>query len=126
MYCIKCKTAESTLAHSFWSCEKIWPFWKKIFEFLSEAYTIPLPPEPEVAIFGNVVGIINKYQTQAVSLCMILAKKAILQKWKNESGLRELANVLPLEELRYKLANRPKTFKKIWNPIKLLIGNLEL
>lgn len=130
--CVKCNTAEGTLAHTFWTCEKIWPFWKNIFDFLSEAYTNIIKPDPEIAIFGNMSGMANKYQSQAVSLCMILAKRAILQKWKKESGptfetwIRELSNVLPLEELRYKLVNRPMIFQKIWSPIKSLIGYPEI
>lgn len=39
-----------------------------------------LAPEPKMGIFGG-----NCELSQDVSLCMILAKKAILQKWKSES-----------------------------------------
>ncbi len=74
--------------------------------------------------FGDNSDIGSKFVSQAVSLCMILAKKVILQKWKSESGpvfevwLRDPSYVLPLEELRYKISDRQKIFSRIWNSIK--------
>ncbi len=38
--CNKCETLEGTLFHSLWSCSKIQPFWKCIFPFLSEVYSV--------------------------------------------------------------------------------------
>lgn len=61
---------------------------------------------------------------------MILAKKAILKKWKSVPvfaiWLRDPSYMLPLEELKYKILDRQKIFVKIWNPIKSIINNLDL
>ena len=50
--CGKCKIYEGTLLHSLWSCQKIQPFWEKIFDFLSRAQDIDLKPDPLISILG--------------------------------------------------------------------------
>lgn len=125
--CNKCKTVDGTLFHSLWSCSKIQPFWKGIFKFLSEAHSINLEPEPSIGILGANSAFCNRYQTQSIMFCMMLAKKLILQMWKADTvptielWTRELGNMLHLEELRYSLNEKLSTFKKIWNPIKLFL-----
>lgn len=112
-----------------WSCPKIQPFWRKIFDFLSRAYSISLKLDPLINVLGATFNKADKFQSQAVSFIMVLAKKAILQMWKKESvstfemWVKELSSVLHLEELRYNLYKKPKIFAKIWNPIKIFIGS---
>lgn len=125
--CNKCKTLEGTLFHSLWSCIKIQPFWKCIFKFLSEVYSVDLEPEPCIGLLDAENAFCSKYQTQAISLCMLLAKKLILQMWKSDSvptfemWARELGNVLHLEELRFILKDKLYIFIKIWKPVKLFL-----
>ena len=119
--------SEGTLFHSLWSCSKIQSFWKCIFKFLSEANSIDLEPEPCSGLLGAENAFCNKYQTQAISLCMMLAKRLILQMWKADSvptfemWARELGNMLHLEELRFILKDKLSIFIKIWKPIRLFL-----
>ncbi len=125
--CNKCKTLEGTLFHSLLSCSKIQPFWKCVFKFLSEVYSVNLEPEPCIGLLGAENAFCSKYQTQAISLCMLLAKNLILQMWKAdtvptfEMWARELGNMLHLEELRFILKDKLPTFIKIWKPIRLFL-----
>ncbi len=105
--------------------------WEKIFDFLSGAYDISLKPDPLISVLGATLNRADKFLSQAVQFIMVLAKKSILQKWKEESGptfemwLWELSSVLHLEELRYHLIKKAEVFTKIWNPIKtFMAGNV--
>lgn len=51
--CNKCKMLEGTLLYSLWSSSKIQPFWKCIFKFLSEVYSVDLEPELCIGHEGN-------------------------------------------------------------------------
>jgi len=71
----------------------------------------------------------NKYQTQAIPLCMMLGKRLILQMWKAdyvptfEMWARELGNMLHLEELRFILKDKLSIFHLGTNK-KILTGGL--
>lgn len=54
------------------------------FKFLSEAHSIDLELEPCIGLLGADNAFCSKYQTQAISLCMMLAKRLILQMWKSD------------------------------------------
>ena len=123
--CNRCKMTQGTLAHSFWSCPKLIVFWKSVFECFSKAFGKNLEPSPLVAILGvtSVLNGINKFESQAISLGMVVAKKMILLNWKleyiptYEIWIRELMNVLHLEKLRFSSNNRTHLFTQIWNPV---------
>ncbi len=86
-------------------------------------------PDPFCVVLG-VTGVLptaNAYETQAISLCMVVAKKIILRMWKSdctpthEMWITELVNVLHLEKLRFSCNNKIQVFDKIWCPILKLI-----
>lgn len=70
----------------------------------------------------------DTFQSQAILFIRVLAKKAILKMWKEESvptfeWLRELSSVLHLEELRYHLNKKPELFTKKLNPVKSFMSS---
>lgn len=125
--CNKCNVSTGTLFHSLWACSKLQPFWKNIFKFLSEVYSMNLEPDPSIGLLGVVDSSCSRNQTQAILFCMCIAKKIILQMWKTDAvptfevWARELGNMLHLEELRFILNDKLSIFKKIWEPFILFL-----
>lgn len=50
--CESCKNSAGTLAHQFWQCSKIQPFWCSIFRWYSYVLKVNLVSDPEIALFG--------------------------------------------------------------------------
>lgn len=123
--CNRCNAAEGTLTHLFWSCLKIHNFWSLIFQWFSSVFNIILTPDPDTALLGhsNMLRNLDCNVRTALSLCMIIAKRCILQLWKFdvapkfETWLRELMNILHVERLRYELSGNILKFSKIWSPV---------
>ncbi len=105
-----------------------------IFKFLSEVYSVDLEPEPCIGLLGAENAFSSKYQTQAISLCMLLAKTMLLQIWKQilsptfEMWARELGTYVTIwKNLRFILKISYPTFIKIWKPIRtVLTGSMNI
>lgn len=132
--CNRCKAGHGTLTHSFWSCPSLHRFWISVFNCFSKAFKKTWEPSPLVAILGvtSVLAGINKFESQAIALGMVVAKKMILLNWKSdhaptyESWIRELMNVIHLEKLRLTTENRNHRFNHIWKPITEFLTNDQL
>lgn len=122
--CDRCKSAEGSLAHLFWTCPNLYNFWREIFQWFSEMYNCEIKPDPIVALFGYSLSLPNQSLSLQNTLMygVIIAKRMILRLWKSvttptfENWLSELTGVLHLERLRYSLLNKLKIFYKIWQP----------
>uniref|UniRef100_A0A669C0E2 Reverse transcriptase zinc-binding domain-containing protein n=1 Tax=Oreochromis niloticus TaxID=8128 RepID=A0A669C0E2_ORENI len=51
-YCDRCKTAEASLIHMYWSCPSLVQFWIDICHTLSRILSVTLAPGPLIALFG--------------------------------------------------------------------------
>lgn len=126
--CNRCKIAEGTLAHTFWSCTKLSSYRTDIFHCYSRAYRKTWSPSPLVAVLCGMgaLPLSNTYEAQAVSVGMVVARKIILRMWTSDSAptyemwLREMGNVLHLEKIRYN--DRLRLFNKIWDPLLMFIN----
>lgn len=88
-------------------------------------YLVSLKPDPRIGVLGATLGRTDKFQSQPVQFIMVSAKKSILQKWKEESGIRELSSEIQLEVLRYHLIKKAEVHTKIWNPFQtFMAGNI--
>lgn len=74
--CTRCKSTISNLAHSFWLCSKLQPYWKSIFHCFSEVFGKCLVFYPLIAILGAKSPLIsvNKYEKKAIQFGMVIAK----------------------------------------------------
>lgn len=122
--CDRCKSAEGSLAHLFWTCPSLYNFWSEIFKWFSDIYNCEFKPDPNIALFGYSRSLLTQsFSVQNTFMYgVIIAKRLILRLWKSETAptfkdwLSELTGVLHLERLRYGLLNRLKVFFKIWQP----------
>ncbi len=123
--CNCCKLTIGNLMHSFWSCSKLCTFWKCIFHCFSEAFGKCWERDPLMAILGAATPLssANKHEMMAVLFGTVIAKKLILQEWKTDTvatydlWLREMANTLHLERLRFYNEDSGDMFDKVWNPV---------
>lgn len=122
--CPKCKYAEGTLGHLFWSGPKINKFWSDIFKCLSEVHNRVIVPDPFIAILGTtrLPSTLTLLQQKAIQYCVVIAKRNILTLWKKEevptfgAWLAEVTNLLHLERIRYTTSFHSVTFDRIWQP----------
>lgn len=106
--CERCKNSAGTVAHQFWQCSKIQPFWCSNFRWYSCVLKVNLVPDPEIVLFGisgTLDTMAQKLRT-VISCGMIIAKQYILTMWKSdtppkfEAWLREFVGILHIEKLR--------------------------
>lgn len=84
--CNRCKSADGTLAHTFWLCSHLFSYWENIFSCFSVAFGKCWKPDPLVAILGaaSLLTSASKYEKRAILFGMVVAKKLILQVWKKD------------------------------------------
>lgn len=122
--CPRCGQSPATMGHMFWSCCDLSRFWDLIFRVFSHICNIVIDPNPITAIFGvipNQYGL-NSYQTNAVAFSSLLARRLILQKWKDArppsfiQWVSEVMACLQIEKLRYCLRGAENKYFKTWTP----------
>lgn len=123
--CNRCKIANSTLAHQFWSCPYVQGFWCSIFSWYSRALKIHIVPEPESALLGYSITLDNldRDLRSAIMYGMVIAKRCILKLWRSDESpqfavwLREFVGALHIERLRYVMSGNLQKFHAVWRPI---------
>lgn len=136
--CQRCKSADGTLAHLFWSCPKLYDFWCSVFQWFSDMYNCVFKPDPQVALFGYSMFLLPQSMRvqHTIMYGMVIAKRLILMLWKSEAvplfktWLSELTSLLHMEKIRYSLSGNRREFYKIWQPfldhLEDFEGDLEL
>lgn len=122
--CDRCKCAEGSLTHLFWTCTKLYNFWHEIFQWFGSMYNCQLLPEPTAALFGISPSLLrlSSSKRHTVVYGMIIAKKVILTLWKTDTipqfkmWLTEITNILHMEKVRYTVSDRLDKFTEIWQP----------
>lgn len=124
--CPKCKSAEGTLGHLFWSCPKLNKFWSDIFKCFSDVYSCDLTPDSYTAILGETKHhlVLSHYERKTIQYGMVIAKRNILTLWKGEevpvfgTWLAEMTNLLYMEKIRYTVSLKSATFDRMWQPFE--------
>lgn len=57
--CDRCKSADGSLLHLFRTCPKLSHFWFDIFTWFSDMYSCVFDPDPEIALFGFSLSLLN-------------------------------------------------------------------
>ena len=123
--CDRCSTSRGTLAHSFWSCSKIAPFWHNIFSWYSRVYNITITPDPLAVLLGcSPAFLALPYSIQqSLILGTLVAKRLILNEWKTptvpcfNNWLNEFISLIHLERLRCSSQDNMSAFEHTWGPI---------
>lgn len=87
--CDKCKIAEASLIHMYWSCPCLGKYWTEVFHTLSNILNTRIDPNPLVALFGVTDDQVTlpSFKRQALSFCSLLARRAVLLKWRDSALL---------------------------------------
>lgn len=107
-YCDKCKIAEASLIHMYWSCPCLGKYWTEVFHTLSTILNTCIDANPLVALFGVTDDQVTlpSFKRQALSFCSLLARHAVLLKWRDSAPpnhtqwLHDLTSSLKLEKIR--------------------------
>ena len=114
----RCKYAEGSLTHLFWTCPKLYNFWSNIFKWFSDMYSCVFEPDPMIALFGVSASLLK----HRVLYGMVIAKKIILKIWKSDTvpqfkiWLSELIGILHIEKVQYGMMDNLNKFSDIWQP----------
>lgn len=130
--CPKCKAAEGTLCHLFWSCPKLRTFWSDIFRCLSTIHGCDITPDPLTAVLGvsHHLTTLSRFQQKNVQYCIITAKRNILTLSKEDkvpsfqAWLTDITNLLHIERVWHSVNLTSATFDKMWLPFTLYISSL--
>lgn len=122
--CDRCKSAEGSLTHIFWTCPKLNNFWCSIFKWFSDMYSCIFEPDPMIALFGVSPSLLNHRVSMQSTIMygMVVAKKMILKLWKSDTAphfriwLSELIGILHMEKVRYGMMDNLNKFSDIWEP----------
>lgn len=122
--CDRCKAAEGSLSHLFWTCPRLYTFWCEIFNWFSGMYGCVFEPDPEMALFGYSSFLSDQSPSVQCTIIygMVIAKKMILNLWKSDTvplfktWLTELTSVLHMEKIRYSLMGNLAKYFSIWQP----------
>ena len=130
--CDRCRREPATLIHMFWTCPKLSRFWESIFNTLSKVCKTSLEPCPFIALFGVTLRNVSltKLQTNMIAFCTFLARRMILQKWKDASPpvythwVREVTYYIQLEKIRYTVKGSIQKFSVAWQPFLNYLKNV--
>lgn len=122
--CDRCRGAEGSLSHLFWSCPQLYTFWCEIFKWFSKVYGLDIAPDPELALLGcseTALRYSSEIQ-QTLLLGMVAAKKMILLDWKSPTApcfrkwLSEMIGIIQMERIRFHKSKAHDRFLDIWGP----------
>ena len=122
--CDRCGQSPATLAHMFWHCTKLTPYWQGIFKTFSDIVGRPLDPDPLTAVLGvrgpNVK--LTNVQNNMVTFVTLLARRLICLNWKQVQAptytalMKDVMHYLQLEKIKFELRGSEDKFYKTWQP----------
>lgn len=130
--CDKCKGNDADLFHQYWLCPQLQPFWRNVFNTLSNIIQRDLDPDPLVALLGTAGGDglpLTRSESRMVDFALLMARRAVLLKWKdaappsNRQWLCDIMSCLKLEMLRFSIAGSETKFFKTWGPFMTFYHN---
>ena len=71
-YCVKCKFAEASLIHMYWSCFSLNKYWRESFHTLSWVSNTKIEQTPLTALFGIMEGVEQLTTEKCCTLYTIL------------------------------------------------------
>lgn len=130
--CDRCKQFPATLLHMFWTCPRLYGFWRSIFEAFSKICGKTVHPSPLISLFGvTPVDIsLSKCNINMIAFCSLLARRLILSKWKDSQPpayghwIREVMYHIHLEKIRYTTRGSVGKFYSIWQPFMTFVGDV--
>lgn len=121
--CDRCGQDQATLAHTFWSCPNIVPYWIKIFDMMSDVCQVRLCPAPVLALFGAPSAMLelSSKQKTVIRFVTVLSRRLILLNWKNKNPptfknlLNDILKHVQLEKIRFELKEKIDDFHQTWD-----------
>lgn len=120
--CDKCKSADASLIHMYWTCPSLEQYWRSVFDTLSGILEIRIEPHPLVALFGVAPEDwqLPLAKQKSLAFASLLARRSILLKWKepypprHTQWVRDLLSCLSLEKIRFTIRGSERKFYKVW------------
>uniref|UniRef100_A0A3B3CPH8 Reverse transcriptase domain-containing protein n=1 Tax=Oryzias melastigma TaxID=30732 RepID=A0A3B3CPH8_ORYME len=129
--CDRCKQADATLIHMFWSCPRIQCFWEGISQAYTSIFGFNVSPCPLMLLFGICDDRLSLPSGghKIIAFSSLLARRLILLKWKDTEPpnvshwVKDVLFHLKLEKMRYTLKGSEQKFYKVWNHFLNFVNN---
>uniref|UniRef100_A0A803J808 Reverse transcriptase domain-containing protein n=1 Tax=Xenopus tropicalis TaxID=8364 RepID=A0A803J808_XENTR len=120
--CWRCGIDIGTPFHIWWKCLVLIPFWEQIFKVINSCTGLDLKPDPLIGILSILPGSVTKYKRSLLGFCLGAARTVIPRHWKStipptiNEWVKEMGNVMRMEELLSNVQGTPDKFVLTWSP----------
>lgn len=122
--CDRCGQEQASLAHTFWNCLRIVPYWTEIFNLLSHICHAQLHLDPVLALFGvpPVTTNLSNKQKLVIRFVTVLSRRLILLNWNKKNPptyinlLHDVMKHIQLEKIKFELQEKIDDFHSTWDP----------
>lgn len=83
--CWCCHEGKGSYLHMWRECDRVRPFWNKVFGIYNNLYNASLVPSPTVALLSILPGPIKTHKKSLLRFFLSAARHVILQHWKTET-----------------------------------------
>lgn len=130
--CDRCRQADASYIHMFWTCPALLSYWLKIFDTFSQVTGKDITPNSLVALFGatSSITLLSSTERSFIAFGSLLARCLILLKWKSITPpdhchwVRDVLYFARLEKIRHLSKGSKEKFSRIWNPFFEYVGKL--
>ena len=115
-----CGCLEAHHTHIFWSCEKLWSFWKDVYLVLINVLGYKIPLSCTVLYFGHISLITLQRDGYLVKVILTAARKTITRSWykpdspKQQQWFDVIQEIRTMERLTCVLGLRLDLYAKRW------------
>lgn len=132
--CERCHSAPATLAHTLWLCPKLFEYWSKVFDILSNVLEQTIDPSPLTALFGVLpfTMSISLYKAEFIAFITLVARRLILLRWKSPNApsfsslIKDILYFMKIEKIRSSMKGSTRKFTKTWGYLSDYIDELNL
>uniref|UniRef100_A0A670K5X3 Reverse transcriptase domain-containing protein n=1 Tax=Podarcis muralis TaxID=64176 RepID=A0A670K5X3_PODMU len=123
--CWKCKEAEGTFFHLWWTCPKVKAFWEMIYNELKKVFRYTFPKKPEAFLLGMVDQKVLKKDRTLFMYATTAARILIAKHWKTqdlptlEEWQTQLMDYMELAEMTGRIRDLgEETMEEDWKKFK--------
>lgn len=120
-HCFRGCNVVGSMAHIWWECPRIRPFWKTMFNLIQNVTDVQVPRTPDVALLNATIPRAHKPNHKLIHFILLGAKLTIANAWKQPrvsfmAAKRKISWIMSQEKLTSVLLDSKVQFKTTWEP----------
>lgn len=123
-----CGTDISNHTHVFWSCLKLFTFWKDVFDALQHVFQQDIPQDLAVAVLGVIPnGLDGRAKKYLLNILVTAALKCITIRWMKPDPptyniwIQKVWDIYQMEQITFALRLQKSMFNERWRPALFLL-----